>query len=87
MFAIEDLLIGKPGSVFVRVIVSTSPRHNLIFAPGGFMANHASAVRSSSSVREDEVEGFSATWRALRHRNFQLFFGGQLISLTGTWMQ
>jgi MFS family permease len=27
------------------------------------------------------------TLRALRHRNFQLFFGGQLISLTGTWMQ
>ena len=25
--------------------------------------------------------------RALRHRNFQLFFGGQLISLIGTWMQ
>jgi MFS family permease len=25
--------------------------------------------------------------RALRHRNFQLFFLGQLISLTGTWMQ
>src|SRR5438034_2874062 len=25
--------------------------------------------------------------RALRHRNYQLFFGGQLISLTGTWMQ
>jgi MFS family permease len=29
----------------------------------------------------------SSTFRALRHRNFQLFFGGQLISLTGTWMQ
>jgi MFS family permease len=29
----------------------------------------------------------SATFRALRHRNFQLFFGGQLISLIGTWMQ
>ena len=28
-----------------------------------------------------------ATLRALRHRNFQLFFGGQLISLSGTWMQ
>ena len=27
------------------------------------------------------------TFRALRHRNFQLFFGGQLISLVGTWMQ
>lgn len=25
--------------------------------------------------------------RALRHRNFGLFFGGQLISLIGTWMQ
>jgi MFS family permease len=25
--------------------------------------------------------------RSLRHRNYQLFFGGQLISLTGTWMQ
>jgi len=25
--------------------------------------------------------------RALRHRNFRLFFGGQLISLVGTWMQ
>jgi MFS family permease len=27
------------------------------------------------------------TLRALRHRNFQLFFSGQMISLTGTWMQ
>jgi MFS family permease len=25
-------------------------------------------------------------WRALRHRNFQLFVGGQSISLIGTWM-
>lgn len=31
------------------------------------------------------------TWRdtfaALKHRNFRLFFVGQLVSLTGTWMQ
>jgi MFS family permease len=27
------------------------------------------------------------TFRALRHRNFRLFFIGQIISLTGTWMQ
>jgi MFS family permease len=26
-------------------------------------------------------------FRALRHRNFQLFFSGQIISLVGTWMQ
>jgi MFS family permease len=29
----------------------------------------------------------TTTFRALRHRNFQLFFSGQLISLIGTWMQ
>jgi MFS family permease len=28
-----------------------------------------------------------ATLRALRYRNFQLFFSGQFISLIGTWMQ
>jgi len=26
-------------------------------------------------------------WRALRHRNYRLFFVGQLVSLIGTWMQ
>ncbi len=30
---------------------------------------------------------FLATGRALRHRNFRFFFFGQLISVTGTWMQ
>jgi MFS family permease len=29
----------------------------------------------------------SIRFRALKHRNFQLFFAGQLISLIGTWMQ
>jgi len=29
----------------------------------------------------------STRFRALQHRNFQLFFVGQLISLIGTWMQ
>jgi MFS family permease len=31
-------------------------------------------------------KGFSHAWRALRHRNFRLFFAGQSISLIGTWM-
>ena len=30
---------------------------------------------------------FANTVRALKHRNFRLFFTGQLISLIGTWMQ
>jgi MFS family permease len=29
----------------------------------------------------------SRTFRALRHRNYRLFVGGQLISLVGTWLQ
>jgi MFS family permease len=29
---------------------------------------------------------YSHAWRALRYRNFRLFFGGQTISLVGTWM-
>jgi MFS family permease len=28
-----------------------------------------------------------STFAALRHRNFRLFYGGQMISLTGSWMQ
>ena len=31
--------------------------------------------------------GWRSTFAALRHRNFRLFFTGQLISLIGTWMQ
>jgi len=34
-----------------------------------------------------EKRGHPKALRALRHRNFQLFFAGQLISLIGTWMQ
>ena len=28
-----------------------------------------------------------STFAALRHRNFRLFYSGQMISLTGSWMQ
>jgi len=31
--------------------------------------------------------GLRHTFRALRHRNYRLFFYGQLVSLIGTWMQ
>ena len=34
-----------------------------------------------------EPSKLAITLRALRHRNFRLFFAGQLISLIGTWMQ
>jgi MFS family permease len=35
---------------------------------------------------KNPLQRFSHAWRALRHRNFRLFFTGQSISLIGTWM-
>src|SRR5512136_942443 len=35
----------------------------------------------------DPVKGFKLVFRALQHRNYRLFFGGQGISMIGTWMQ
>src|SRR5712692_3385977 len=36
---------------------------------------------------KDQVRGVLRAFLALRHRNFRLFWTGQLISLIGTWMQ
>ena len=36
---------------------------------------------------EREPSRLAATFRALTHRNFRLFFAGQFVSLVGTWMQ
>ncbi|MGA1981735.1 MAG: MFS transporter [Acidobacteriaceae bacterium] len=45
------------------------------------------ADAESAAAIEQAIEGRrSHAWRALRHRNFQLFVGGQSISLIGTWM-
>jgi MFS family permease len=43
----------------------------------------------SSPIEEsrESTSGWFVAFRALRHRNFRLFFAGQLTSLTGTWMQ
>ncbi len=42
---------------------------------------------SEEAVLKEPPSGrFSHAWRALRHRNFKLFFTGQSISLIGTWM-
>ncbi len=42
---------------------------------------------NSLDLAETPLLGSMAhSWRALRHRNFQLFFAGQSISVIGTWM-
>ena len=43
--------------------------------------------RSVISLDEAGTSISSSRFRALKHRNFQLFLGGQLVSLCGTWIQ
>jgi MFS family permease len=54
------------------------------------VADSNSSIQDSPAEVAAEAQASSrwqAAGRALRHRNFQLFFSGQLISLIGTWMQ
>ncbi len=56
-----------------------------LFGPESFQRAPNSVTGLTSKQMPRGVAG--TTLRALRHRNFQLFFFGQVISLTGTWMQ
>src|SRR5437773_5219081 len=51
----------------------------------------AARVPEDISGRQRRMPVGGITWRhtfrALRHRNYRLFFWGQLVSLIGTWMQ
>lgn len=40
-----------------------------------------------SNAHSSEPSGLLSMVRAFRHRNFRLFFGGQCVSLVGTWIQ
>ena len=52
------------------------------------MASFETPAQDSSEAKApSDPRRLPNTLRAMRHRNFQLFFSGQLISLVGTWMQ
>src|SRR6185503_3278052 len=57
----------------------------LVLACGGRGLGHA---ESMTSAAPDSPASPPATgvFRALRHRNYRLFFGGQTVSLVGTWI-
>jgi len=70
----------------------------LVKIKAGAMSSNKQRVPDSRPFTQDSTApdtrptterklNWQSAGRALRHRNFQLFFGGQLISLTGTWMQ
>jgi MFS family permease len=44
-------------------------------------------IMNPGQLSSDPTSGLSFVFRALRHRNYRLFFLGQGISLIGTWMQ
>ena len=46
-----------------------------------------SSTAPANPATQPEPSRLAAIFRALAHRNFRLFFGGQFISLVGTWMQ
>lgn len=51
------------------------------------MSNEQTGTTEHTDDIENTASKFSNTFRALRHKNYRLFFIGQIISLSGTWMQ
>lgn len=52
--------------------------------PGDRAARHGQARQEPGNLLLAELRH---TFRSFRHRNFRLYFVGQLVSLSGTWMQ
>jgi len=53
----------------------------------GFDVSDAHGDEAGGSAAPAAARARVPMLRSLRHRNYQLFFGGQLVSLVGTWMQ
>ena len=78
-------IIAEPSSFF-EVKAGFGPDHD----PSWSNSQPSMKIRRASGAA---VAGDAATvqptsaFAALRHRNYQLYFGGQLVSNAGTWMQ
>jgi MFS family permease len=51
------------------------------------MSNTVVGQTSEPRISPSARTGGNSLFAAMRHRNFQLYFGGQLVSNIGTWMQ
>ena len=58
----------------------------VLLRSNGATGTRGCVVQLDCSMAEKRQSRFHDTIRSLRHRNFQLFFSGQMISLVGTWM-
>jgi MFS family permease len=71
--------MGRPIFVLVEAQMTRLLRHRRdAVAPG---------AGTIPGQRQRIQPHLPSTFRALRHRNYRLFFFGQMISLVGTWMQ
>src|ERR1700682_3356970 len=69
---------------------SNDAPHLYIRAPRNSASHECATCVNDSCVKrrnENEAGGLWSMVRAFRHRNFRLYFGGQSISLIGTWVQ
>jgi MFS family permease len=66
------------------------PPLRLVRPSDAVVSSETAVGRGAASItdtRPPRTPSFLSGFRALRHRDFRLFFAGQLVSLVGTWMQ
>src|SRR5215469_16132700 len=56
-------------------------------APETDVPQETTPLPSAELLTPTSSAGLTHSFRALRHRNYQFFIGGQIVSLSGTWMQ
>src|SRR2546428_12240845 len=56
-------------------------------SPGAIMPGAHLAFAAGTAQAGKDAMPFPEALRALNHRDFRFFWGGQLVSLIGTWMQ
>jgi MFS family permease len=98
----QEISLAKAGSTQGRLAILIAwhrTRHKDWLVASGTRIVRATMLPSkppeqapaASPQSPGPVVGGGMSWRetfaALKHRNFRLFFAGQLVSLTGTWMQ
>ena len=56
-------------------------------APGTRAEQDLTPLPTPELLNQAPAGGLTHSFRALRHRNYRFFIGGQIVSLSGTWMQ
>ena len=78
---------GSPGWAVPYSVCLTLPPLGALFLLPEREASREMDPESPDSVNPVLNGAIASTFQAMRHRNFRLWFIGQLISLIGTWMQ